>query len=189
MRDGLVAEFDHPEAFSEASTRLHQLGYTRVESWSPYAVRGVVTRLPESRVPWVMLVSGLTGALLAFLVQWWCNAVDYRLNVGGRPLNSIPAFIPIAFETAVLCAAVAGFLSILGLSRLPRLHHPMFAVDGFDRVSVDRFWLALDVADPRFDEADASSETAVRDVFTASGAIRCFRLASGQEHEQGQGAA
>jgi hypothetical protein len=176
MNDGLVAEFERPEAFQEAYTKLRELGFTRLESWSPYAVRGVVTRLPESRVPWVMLVSGLTGALLAYLVQWWCNAVDYPLDVGGRPLNSIPAFIPIVFETAVLCAAVAGFASVIGFSRLPRLHHPMFTIDGFDRVSVDRFWLALDAADPRFDPRDVTSETAVRDVFAAMGALRCIRL-------------
>jgi hypothetical protein len=173
MRESLVAEFESPDQFAAAHARLRDLGYTRVDSWSPYAVRGVVTRLPESRVPWVMLISGLTGALLAYLAQWWCNAVDYRLDTGGRPYHAIPAFVPICFETAVLCAAIAGFVSILGFSKLPKLHHSLFSVEGFDRVSIDRFWLGLDTADPRFDPA---AESAVREVFAAAGALRCLRV-------------
>ena len=106
MRDGLVAEFDGPHTFECAFVRLQELGYTRLESWSPYPVRGVVTRLPESIVPWIMLGSGLVGACLAYLVQWWCNAYDYPLDVGGRPYDSIPAYIPITFESGVLAAAL-----------------------------------------------------------------------------------
>jgi hypothetical protein len=108
-------------------------------------------------------------------VQWWCNAFDFRLDVGGRPYDAIPAYIPIAFETGVLFAAVAGFLAILGLSGLPRLYHPMFEVEGFDRVAVDRFWLGVDAADPLL--ADAREER-VREVLTASGALRCARVGS-----------
>lgn len=169
MRDGIVAEFDGPDGFERAFLRLRALGYTRLRSWTPYPVRAVVTRLPESGVPWIMLAAGLTGASLGYLVQWWCNAHDYPLDVGGRPFNSIPAYIPIAFESGVLAAALAGFLSILGLSGLPRLHHPMFEVDGFERASVDRFWIGVDASDPRFDER-------VGEVLEASGALRCRRI-------------
>jgi hypothetical protein len=172
MRSGLVAEFEGPDGFEQAFVRLRDLGYTRVESWSPYPVRGVVTRLPESIVPWIMLAGGLTGAALAYLVEWWCNAYAYRLDVGGRPYDAIPAYIPIAFETGVLFAALSGFAAILGLSGLPRLHHPMFEVDGFERVAVDRFWIGVDAADPKFDEA-------VREVLAAAGALRCERIGGG----------
>ncbi len=169
MRDGVVAEFEAPEGLERAFVRLQALGYTRLRSWTPYPVRGVVTRLPESPVPWIMLAAGLTGAALGYLVEWWCNAHDYRLNVGGRPYNSIPAYIPIAFESGVLAACVAGFCAILGLSGLPRLYHPMFEVEGFERASVDRFWIGVDARDPRFDDR-------VREVLEASGALRCQRI-------------
>jgi Protein of unknown function (DUF3341) len=169
VRDGMFAEFDSPEALERAFVRLQALGYTRLRSWTPYPVRGVVTRLPESLVPWIMLVCGLGGAALGYFIEWWCNAYDYRLNVGGRPFHSIPAFIPIAFESGVLSASIAGFLSILGLSRLPRLYHPVFEIDGFERASIDRFWIGVGANDPRYDER-------VREVLEQSGALRCERV-------------
>ena len=173
MREGLLAEFADPEGLERAMRRLQAIGCTRIESWTPYPVRGVVTRLPESKVPWIMLVAGLSGAALGYLVEWWCNAVDYPLNVGGRPFNSIPAYIPIAFESGVLAASIAGFLSILVLSGLPRLHHPVFEVDGFDRAAVDRFWIGVDASDPSFDDR-------VQGVLESSGALRCERLGGGR---------
>jgi hypothetical protein len=171
MRDGLVAEFDGPEGLERAQRRLEALGYTRLRSWTPYPVRSVVTQLPESPVPWIMLVAGLSGAALGYLVQWWCNARDFPLDVGGRPFHSVPAFIPIAFESGVLAASLAGFFSILGLSGLPRLYHPIFEVDGFERASVDRFWIGVDASDPRFGDD-------VREVLESSGALRCERIGS-----------
>ncbi len=169
MRDGIVAEFDAPEGLERALARLKALGYTRLRSWTPYPVRGVVTQLPESIVPWIMLVAGLTGAGLGYLVQWWCNAQDFRLDVGGRPYNAIPSYIPIAFESGVLASSIAGFIAVLGLSGLPRLYHPMFEVEGFERASVDRFWIGVDASDPRFDDR-------VAELLEASGALRCQRM-------------
>ena len=169
MRDGFVAEFAEPEGLERALARLKALGYTRLRSWTPYPIRGVVAQLPESPVAWIMLAAGLSGAALGYLVQWWCNAYDYRLDVGGRPYNSIPAYIPISFESGVLAACIAGFLAILGLSGLPRLYHPMFEVEGFERASIDRFWVGVDASDPRFDDG-------VRQVLESSGALRCERV-------------
>jgi Protein of unknown function (DUF3341) len=173
MREGFVAEFAAPEGLERAVVRLKALGFTRLRSWTPYPVRAVVTQLPESIVPWIMLVAGLSGAALGYLVQWWCNAVDYRLDVGGRPFHSAPAYIPIAFESGVLAASIAGFLAILGLSGLPRLYHPMFEIDGFERASIDRFWIGVDARDPRFDDR-------VREVLESSGALRCERVGTAQ---------
>ena len=169
MREGIVAEFAEPEGLERAFLRLKAIGCTRLESWTPYPVRGVVTRLPESIVPWLMLAAGLTGAALAYLLQWWCNAYDYPLNVGGRPLNAIPAYIPISFESGVLAASLTGFLAILMLSGLPRLHHPLFEIDGFERASVDRFWIGVDASDPSFGDQ-------VQRLLESSGALRCQRI-------------
>jgi hypothetical protein len=169
MREGLVAEFAGPEGLERAIERLRAIGCTRIESWTPYPVRGVVTRLPESPVPWIMLGCGLAGAALAYLLEWWCNAFDYPINVGGRPLHSIPAYIPIAFESGVLAASLAGFVSLLVLSGLPRLHHPVFEIDGFERAAVDRFWIGVDASDPSFDDR-------VQGLLEGSGALRCQRV-------------
>ena len=133
MDSGVLAEFDSPDALARAHDRLRARGYERLRSWTPYPVRSIVRQTPESPVPWLMLVAGLLGAGFGYAVQWWCNANDYPLNVGGRPLNSAPAFIPITFESGVLAASVTGFFAMLVVCGLPRLVHPVFTVDGFER--------------------------------------------------------
>jgi hypothetical protein len=169
MHDGVVAEFETPEAFAAAYASLCDRGYTRLSSWTPYPVRSVVNRLPESRVAPIMLVAAIAGAVFAYAVQWWCNAVNYPINVGGRPLHSVVAFIPITFETTVLFSALAGFFATLALCGLPRLWHPLAEVPGSERVTIDRFWLGVDAADPLF--ADAVEEDLVR-----LGALQCRRV-------------
>jgi hypothetical protein len=169
LRSGLLAEFDSPEALVRAYERLILAGFTRLSSFTPYPVRGLVTKLPESKVPWIMLGAGLLGGGFGYLLQWWCNVRAYLINVGGRPLHSAPAFIPITFESAVLAAALAGFFVLLFFCGLPRLYHPVFTVDGFERASVDRFWLGVDGDDPRYSDALAED-------LAALGALRTVRL-------------
>jgi hypothetical protein len=169
VRSGLMAEFDTPEALQGAYETLRRLGYTRLDTWTPYPVDGVLATQPASPVPWLMLAAALGGGALGYLLEWWINVRAFRIDVGGRPLHSAPAFIPIAFESAVLAAAVTGFFAMLWLSRLPRLHHPVFEVEGFESASVDRFWLGVDDDDPRFDDG-LSRELATM------GALRCARV-------------
>jgi len=169
MRSGILAEFDSADALARAYERLAASGYRRLTSWTPYAVRSVLRAEPRSPVPRWMLVGGLLGGAFGYLVQWWCNAVDYPIDVGGRPLHSAPAFIPITFESAVLAASLTGFFALLARCGLPRLSHPLFAIDDFDRVAIDRFWMGVDDADPRFDEGVAGE-------LERLGALRCTRL-------------
>lgn len=169
MRSGIVAEFDSPEAFERAYDRLGGAGYTRVVTWTPYPVRGIVRPKVPLTVPWLMLVGGLLGGATGYVVQWWCNAVDFPIDVGGRPLHSVPAFIPITFESAVLAASLTGFVAMLAMCGLPRLNHPIFEVEGFERASVDRFWLGVDRSDPLFDDR-------LTDDLARMGALRCQRI-------------
>jgi hypothetical protein len=164
----LLAEFAGPEGLERAFEALQRAGYTRLSTWTPYPSKRLVEKLPESIVAWVMLAAGLLGGGFGYLLQWWVNVRAYRIDVGGRPLHAAPAFIPITFESAVLAAGLAGFFTLLWACRLPRLHHPLFEVEGFERASVDRFWLGVDASDPRFDAR-------VADELTALGALRCER--------------
>jgi hypothetical protein len=168
MRTGLVAEFGTSEELLRAIADLRALGYTRLDAFTPYPIKGAAEALglPRSRLNWLVFVFGIGGAGLAYLLQWFCNAYDYPLNVGGRPLHSAPTFIPIAFEMGVLCAAVSGIVLFFIAAGLPELYSPVFDVEGFERASLDRFWLGVDERDPAFD-----SEALTR-ALAESGAIR-----------------
>ncbi len=150
---GLMAEFLTADKILHATRSAWQAGYRNLDAFTPYPVEGLALALGmrQSRIPSVVLIGGLVGGTTGFLMQYWSMAVDYPLNVGGRPYNSWPVFVPIAFEVLVLVASFAAFLGMLFLNGLPRLHHPVFNVPGFERASQDRFFLCIEATDPKFD--------------------------------------
>jgi Alternative complex III, ActD subunit len=152
MRRGLIAEFESAAELANAVSQLKDKGYRDLETYSPYPVPGVNQRLQleRSRIPAVVFVGGLVGAAVGYAIQWYANVWHYPQNVGGRPPHAIPAFIPVTFEAAVLGAGLAAFFALLIVLRLPRPWHPVFEVEGFERASIDRFWVAIDADDPRF---------------------------------------
>ena len=107
--------------------------------------------LRRSPLPWIVLATGLTGAGLGFLLQWWVHVDAYPLVISGKPYNAWPAFIPITFEVAVLFAALGAVLGMLGLNRLPMHYHPLFRSKVFERVTDDAFFLSIESWDPQFD--------------------------------------
>jgi hypothetical protein len=153
MRVGFLAEFGTPAEMLRAIGELRRRGYRRLDAFTPYPIKGAeqALGLSRSRLPWIVGPLAFGGAGLAYLIQLFCNAYDYPLNVGGRPLHSAPAFIPITFETGVLTAAIVGVVAFLLLSGLPELYSPLADVEGFERASRDRFWVGVDERDPRFD--------------------------------------
>ena len=169
MHSGVLAEFASEDAIVAAWEELARAGYVRVTSFTPYAVRRIVGPPTTTPVLWIMLAAALFGGAGGYALQWWCNAKSYPLDVGGRPLHSAVAFIPITFESAVLASSVTGFFAMLVACGLPRLSHRVFEIDGFERASVDRFWIGVDETDPRFDEG-------VSDTLLRMGALRCARL-------------
>lgn len=173
----LMAEFDSGPALLAGLRALRDAGLSRLDAFTPYEVAGLdeLLGVRRSRLPWIALAAGLTFGGGAYLFQWWINVVDYPLNIGGRPYHSAPAFIPITFEMTVLFAAAAALISALALGGLPRLWHPVFEVDGFERASIDRFWLAVDAPPP---PADRDRITAALD---AAGALRIVWLTSVRE--------
>jgi hypothetical protein len=160
MRQGILAEFAAPEPMLHAIVELRHLGYRHIDAFTPYPVKGTEAALGEKRSPinWLVLPFALAGASLAYVVEWWCNAYDYPLNVGGRPLHSAPAFVPITFEMGVLAASLGGVLLFLMFAGLPALYHPVFCAEGFDSATNDRFWVGIDARDPAFDAPRMSIE-------------------------------
>lgn len=145
-RTWMMGEFTTPDALLDAARKVRALGFTDVDTYSPYPLHGAdeALGLRRSRVPLVVLAGGLAGATLGYFMQYWMNAVDYAINVGGRPLNSPPQYLPITFECGVLLAALSAFFGLLfGFLRLPQPYHPVFEVESFRRASVDRFWLSV----------------------------------------------
>ena len=150
---GLMAEFDTPDDLLEAAHRAHAEGYRRMDAYSPFPVAGLAEAIGfhRTRIPLVVLLGGIAGGLGGYLLQYYTAVIDYPLNVGGRPLHSWPAFIPVTFEMTVLIAALFAVLGMLALNGLPMPYHPVFNVPRFALASRNLFLLCIESADPRFD--------------------------------------
>jgi len=152
---GLMAEFDSPSAVVAAARRTYEAGYRRINAYSPFPIEELSEAIGFHRdyVALCTLICGVLGALGGFTLQYWTNGIDYPLNVGGRPLLSLPAFIPVTFECTILLASFGAFIGSLLMNRLPQPYHPTFNVPSFARASQDRFFLCVKSDDPKYDEA------------------------------------
>ncbi len=150
---GLLAEFASPQDLVRAAARIRDAGYTKWDAHTPFPVHGLdgAMGIRSTRLPYLVMAAGVVGATSGLLMQWWMNAVDYPIIISGKPFNSLPADIPVAFELTVLLAALTAFVGMLVANALPRFHHPLFASAAFRRVTTDAFFLAIEAEDPRFD--------------------------------------
>lgn len=150
---GLMAEFDDPQSLLEAVKTARHEGYRKMEAYTPFSIDEISEQLGHGRgwIPLIVLLGGIFGGAGGFLMQWYAMAIAYPFNIGGRPLWSWPAFIPITFELTVLGAALCGALGMLALNGLPQPYHPVFNVERFGLATQNRFFLCVEATDPRFD--------------------------------------
>ena len=150
---GLMAEFRGADDLLAAAHRVYAAGYRKLDAYSPFPIDGLseALGLGGSKVPRIVFAGGLFGACVTYFYAWYTTVAMYPWNVGGRPHNSWPSYVPITFELGVLGACLFGLVGMLALNRLPRLNHPAFNAPGFRRASRDRFFLCVEQRDPQFD--------------------------------------
>ena len=149
---GLMAEFDSAEDLLNAARRTYAEGYRQVDAFTPFPVEGLAEAIGfhKTHVPLVCLMGGLAGCMGGFFLQWWPNVIGYPLNIGGKPFNSWPSFIPITFELTVLCAGLATVFGMVALNGLPAPYHPVFNAPRLALASRNRFFLCIMADDAKF---------------------------------------
>jgi hypothetical protein len=150
---GLMAEFNDPGALVAATAKARAEGYRRMDAYSPFPIEELHEAMGahHSRLPLIVLIGGLVGCLSGFLLQYWVSTIAYPINVGGRPFNSWPAFMPVTFECTILGASLSAVLGMLALNGLPMPYHAVFNVPRFALASRNRFFLCIEARDRKFD--------------------------------------
>jgi hypothetical protein len=151
---GMLAEYSTTASIYHACEKVRDAGYTRWDAHTPFPVHGLdaAMGLSRSKLPWFVLFCGLSGASLAFALQWWTSVVAQPLVIAGKPLFSWQAFVPVTFEVGVLFAAFGAVFGMLAMNGLPQLYHSVFHSERFSRASDDRFFISIESTDPNYDE-------------------------------------
>jgi hypothetical protein len=148
-----MAEFDDPGALVTATAKARDAGYRRMDAYSPFPIEELHEAMGahHSRLPLIVLIGGLVGCISGFALQYWVSVIAYPVNIGGRPFNSWPAFIPVTFECTILGASLAAVLGMLALNGLPMPYHAVFNIPRFALASRNRFFLCIEARDRQFD--------------------------------------
>ena len=149
----LLAEYDTTADVMHAAEKVRDAGYKRWDVHTPFPVHGMdgAMGMKDSKVGWIVLGAGATGFMIAFLLMWWTNGIDYPYTIGGKPGFSLPSMAPVMFELTVLLSGFGAVFGMLGLNQLPRHHHPIFSSERFERVTDDKFFISIEAEDEQFD--------------------------------------
>ncbi|MEQ9500431.1 MAG: DUF3341 domain-containing protein [Deltaproteobacteria bacterium] len=152
---GALAQFESASAVFHACEKVRDARYDRWDAHTPFPVHGLdkAMGLPRSKLPFLVFGAGMTGVVAAVLLQYWTAAVDYKVIIAAKPYFSWQAFVPVTFEVAVLLSAGAAVVFMLFINRLPMWHHPLLTSERFKAASDDKFFISIEAADSKFDEA------------------------------------
>ena len=169
---GVLAQFANASELSAAIERVRGDGFTSFDAFTPFPVDEVdeCLQLKSTPMPWIILVGGILGGSSVYALEYWINLYSYPLNIGGRPLNSWPAFIPPTFEGAVMGASAFAVVGVILVCGLPRLHHPLFEIEAFKRASTDGFFLAVSSKDAKYDSVQLMG------LLKQVGAMECWEV-------------
>lgn len=151
---GLLAEFADPGALYHAAQDVRQAGYKRFDTHSPFPIHGMdrAMGLGQSKLGILVFFGGtVVGCALGIWMQWWTSAVDYPLNISGKPFYSVWPAMPIIFELTILFSALVAVAGMLALNGLPRPYNPLFYSERFRKATDDGFFLHIAASDPEFD--------------------------------------
>ena len=150
---GVMAEFEDPGALVNAARTAYQDGFRKLDAYTPFPIEELhgVLHLHRNKLPLIVLIGGILGALTGYLMQYYITVIYFPINVAGRPLHSWPSYIVITFELTILFGAIFTVVGLLGLCGLPMPYHPVFNVPRFSAASRDSFFLCIEAADPLFD--------------------------------------
>jgi len=156
VKYGLMAEFDTAADIMHAAEKVRDAGYKRWDVYTPFPIHGMddAMGLKKSKVGWFTFCGGATGITLGYLMIWWMNAYDYPIVVGGKPLFSPIYSFPVAYECTILLAAFGSLGGMLFLNRLPRWYNPLFSSERFKKATHDKFFLAIEAADPKYSDTE-----------------------------------
>src|SRR5687768_16756620 len=154
---GYLAEFDSVDTILAAAEKVRDAGYRRWDTHTPFPVHGMddAMGIRPTILPWLVAMGGIAGLLGGVALQVYTNSIDYGFFVSGKPLVSLPAFIPVIFECTIAGAAFTAVFGMLVLNKLPMLYNPLFKSERFRRVTNDRFFVVIDATDPNFDEVES----------------------------------
>jgi hypothetical protein len=150
---GLVASFDKVDEFIAAVVEVRKAGFTKWDTHTPFVVHGLdaAMGIKPTKLPFLVFGAGLTGCAAGIGLQWFTNAYDYPFLISGKPLFSLPANIPVAFEMTILFAAISALVGMLAFNGLPQLSHPLHSSRLLKRATDDLFLISIEAADGRFE--------------------------------------
>ena len=152
---GYLVAFDNVDQLLAGAETVRDAGYKNWDSHTPFVVHGLDAAMGvrPTILQYIVFLGGLTGTIFGLLLQWYTNAFDYPFLISGKPIFSLPANIPVAFETTILFAALSALVGMLALNGLPQLYHPLHSSRRFKKATDDHFMISIEARDPLFDRA------------------------------------